>query len=97
MVNTHIGPNTEVEQFLGIPYALPPVGDRRFEYPKPPVAYPNGELIIYLIIIGLKLKQQQQQQRRVSPFALPLPQVFLTPAGMLSCVYTYSSTTVKNQ
>ena len=96
MVNTHIGPNTEVEQFLGIPYALPPVGDRRFEYPKPPVAYPNGELIIYLIIIYLKVKQQRQQQR-VSPFALPLPQVFLTPAQMLSYVYTYSSTTVKNQ
>ena len=96
MVNTYIGPNTEVEQFLGIPYALPPIGDRRFEYPKPPVAYPNGELIIYLIIICLKVKQQRQQQR-VSPFALPLPQVFLTPARMLSCVYTYSSTAVKNQ
>ena len=53
VVSTHIGPNTEVEQFLGIPYALPPVGDRGFEYPKPSVTYPNGELIIYLIIICL--------------------------------------------
>ena len=51
VVSTHFGRNTEVEQFLGIPYALPPVGDRRFEYPKPPVAYLNGELIIYLLSV----------------------------------------------
>ena len=43
VVNTHIGPNTEVEQFLGIPYALPPVGDRRFEYPKPREKFVNGK------------------------------------------------------
>ena len=43
VVNTYIGPNTKVEQFLGIPYALPPIGDRRFEYPKPREKFVNGK------------------------------------------------------
>ena len=43
MVSTHIGPNTEVEQFLDIPYALPPVGGRRFVYPKLREKFVNGK------------------------------------------------------
>ena len=54
MVNTHIGPNTEVEQFLGIPYALPPVGDRRFEYPMPPENFQNGMKLCFFLILEIK-------------------------------------------
>ena len=51
VLSIHFGPNTEVEQFLGIPYALPPVGDRRFEHPKAPVAYRNGEMMFCLLSV----------------------------------------------
>ena len=52
----------------------------------------------YLPILRMQaVIKQQWQQQRVCSFALPLPQVFLTPAQMPSCVLTYSSTVVKNQ
>lgn len=36
--NEILGP---VVQFLGVPYAMPPTGDRRFQPPEPPVSWPE--------------------------------------------------------
>ncbi len=35
---------TEVEQFLGVPFALPPIGSRRFANPEPYGDYPGGRM-----------------------------------------------------
>ncbi len=34
---------TEVEQFRGVPFALPPIGSRRFANPEPYGDYPGGQ------------------------------------------------------
>ncbi|KAJ8356948.1 hypothetical protein SKAU_G00197420 [Synaphobranchus kaupii] len=36
--NEILGP---VVQFLGVPYAAPPIGDRRFQPPEPPTSWPD--------------------------------------------------------
>ena len=50
VVTTHFGEDTQVEEFLGIPYALPPVGQRRFNYPQPPGQLPDGKLSFVVLI-----------------------------------------------
>ncbi len=42
-VASHLGSDAQVEQFLGIPFALPPVGERRFLAPEPPEDFKDGE------------------------------------------------------
>ena len=37
---------TEVEQFLGIPFAVPPIGSGRFANPEMYEEFPGGRLII---------------------------------------------------
>lgn len=66
--------NNFVEEYIGIPYAIPPLGDLRFKYPKPaPFRY---------CIINAAQKQQACMQEVIIPLNFQLP-----PLMSEDCLY----------